>query len=122
MAAVGCHKPEPIITRTEERPAVAESPAEPVDVPKPGDDKSRLLGAIAPAGKDESFVVKLLGPKDEVSKHAQAFVGFVRSLKPTGDPAAPLGWGEPPADCASPPRFGSASPPSRSDRPTTRSR
>jgi hypothetical protein len=54
----------------------------------------RLLGAIAPVGESVWFL-KLTGPAPEIADHAREWEQFVRSLRFTDDPKAPLTWALP---------------------------
>src|SRR5215204_5649599 len=64
-------------------------------VPRVQKPPPRLLGAIAPAGESVWFL-KLTGPTPEVAAHEREFEHFVRSLRFTDDPKAPLTWTLPP--------------------------
>jgi len=44
-------------------------------------DKNRILGVIIPAGRDNSWFVKMTGPIEVVGKHKNAFVTFVESFQ-----------------------------------------
>ena len=63
-------------------------------VPRVPKSPPRLLGAIAPAGESVWFV-KLTGPAPEVALHEREFEQFIRSLKFSDDPKAPLTWAVP---------------------------
>src|SRR5436305_10870797 len=77
-AIVGCQQ-EPISTYRV--PRVQKSPP-------------RLLGAIAPASESVWFL-KLTGAAPEVATHEREFEQFVRSLRFTDDPKAPITWALP---------------------------
>ena len=96
-ALAGCEPAEQVTRYT--------APKEPVDTdlisdqPEEGEPRVRILGAIAPAGKDDWYFFKIGPTKPKaVERHADAFDAFIRSLKfpPDGPPVwtVPAGWRE----------------------------
>jgi hypothetical protein len=57
----------------------------------PKDPPLRLLAVMVPR-EDSTWFFKIMGPADEVGKHAQAFDDFVRSIHFTGRANAPIEW------------------------------
>ena len=104
--AAGCGAKDDVRTYEVPREAVTAPAAKPVAVAPPeAGSPVRTLGAIIPAAADDSessYFVKCTGPAGRVAPHVAVFQAFVETVKPTGDPKAPVAF-DPPAGARSVP-------------------
>lgn len=95
FAATGCGPSDEVRTYTVAKSTAKAGGTDQSDGPV----KSRLIGAVIPAGEGQNWFVKFSGPVDAVTAHEAAVDAFIRSVRVTGGkPAwtAPPGWKEGP--------------------------
>ena len=96
FAAAGCGPSDDVRTYTVPKATRKDTAAS--DQPD-GPVKSRLIGAVIPAGAGQSWFVKFSGPVDAITAHEKAADEFIRSIRVTGGKptwTAPARWKEGP--------------------------